>query len=109
MIAPATVPVPLKPGTIRHQATPAEGTAINVGDAERLLSVYGGSALAWLGLKRGSIPGLLLAAAGGAIAYRGLTGHCHLYEALDVSTAEKPGPATSVRAGHGFKVEQTIA
>jgi uncharacterized membrane protein len=42
--------------------------------------------LAGLGLKRGSLPGLLLAAAGGLIAYRGLTGYCGLYDKLDINT-----------------------
>src|SRR5205823_2262052 len=60
------------------------------------------------GLSRASVPGLLLAAVGGALVYRGVTGHCPCYAALDVRTADPPGPATSVRAGHGVKVEQAV-
>jgi uncharacterized membrane protein len=105
MIAPATAPTPLRAGTIRHRPTPAEHQAINISDTERWLSLCGGGALALFGLSRGSIPGLLVAAAGGTLVYRGLTGHCPGYAALDFRTADKPGPATSVRAGHGVKVD----
>jgi uncharacterized membrane protein len=58
----------------------------NVGKHERTLSLTAGAVLAGLGLRRGSLPGLLLAAAGGLIAYRGLTGYCGLYDKLGVST-----------------------
>ena len=36
--------------------------------------------------------GLLLAAAGAAASYRGLTGHCHAYDLLGVSTASQDDP-----------------
>src|SRR5262249_31856103 len=78
---------------------------INVGDAERLLSVLGGGALAVLGLPRGPLPGLGLAALGGGLLYRGLSGHCSTYQALGVNTAEPRGPATSIPAGRGVKVD----
>ena len=67
---------------------------INVSDNERMLSAVGGGLLTYLGLREGSLGGLCLALAGGALAYRGLTGHCHVYEALGVCTAESPGGAT---------------
>src|SRR5262249_47349874 len=44
---------------------------------------------------------------GGALIYRGLTGHCNLYGALGLSTSRRHGPATSVPAGHGVKVEES--
>jgi len=81
---------------------------INVGDTERLLSLLGGAALGLFGLSRRSLGGLGLAAAGGSLIYRGITGHCSAYQALGVNTAEPVGPATSVRAGHGVKVEESI-
>jgi uncharacterized membrane protein len=40
--------------------------------------------------------------------YRGLTGHCHLYQALGVSTAEQPRPLASVAAGRGLRVEASV-
>jgi len=80
----------------------------NVGDLERLLSVADGAALGGLGLTRGSIPGLALAAVGGVLIHRGLTGQCALYDALGVSTAEAMGSRASVAAGHGVKVEKSF-
>jgi uncharacterized membrane protein len=81
---------------------------VNVGDTERWLSLLGGGALAMLGLSRRSLPGLGLAAVGGSLLYRGATGHCSMYQALGVSTAEPRGPATAVPAGRGFKVEESV-
>jgi uncharacterized membrane protein len=87
---------------------PIEPT-INVGDTERWASVLGGGALAILGLSRGSWLGLGLAALGGVLAYRGVSGHCSLYQALDINTSGKhQGRATSVDAGAGVKVERSV-
>jgi len=81
---------------------------VNVAAPERLLSLCGGSALAAYGLKHATPGGLVLALAGAALAYRGLTGHCQVYGALGVTTAERQGPATSVPAGQGVKVERAV-
>jgi len=61
----------------------------NVGNLERLVSGLGGGAMIAAGLKRGRWDGAAMVLLGGALAYRGLTGHCHGYEALGVSTAGK--------------------
>ncbi|HTK78641.1 MAG TPA: SRPBCC family protein [Gemmataceae bacterium] len=82
--------------------------SVNVGDGERALSALGGSALALYGLTRGTFGGLALAAVGGAFLYRGLSGHCDCYAALCVSTADDRGRRTSVPAGSGCRVDQTI-
>jgi uncharacterized membrane protein len=63
---------------------------VNVGRVERLVSGGAGGALALYGLTRRSVGGGMLALLGGALAYRGITGHCPLYRALDVGTAEPP-------------------
>src|SRR5579884_3225224 len=81
---------------------------VNVGDTERLLSLLGGAALGLYGLSRRSLGGLALAAVGGSLIYRGASGHCAAYQTLGVSTADPVGPATSVRAGHGVKIEESI-
>jgi uncharacterized membrane protein len=94
-------------GTLAPTRNSAE-PFVNVGDAERLLSAVGGGALALYGLSRGTLGGLCAAALGGAFVYRGLTGHCDCYAALGVRTTEGRGPMTSVPAGHGVKVEQTV-
>jgi uncharacterized membrane protein len=59
----------------------------NVGTKERWASGLGGAALALWGLRRRSLPGLLVAAAGGALAWRGLSGWCSLYGALGIDRA----------------------
>src|SRR5258708_4247140 len=81
---------------------------VNVGDMERWASLLGGGLLAGFGLSRLSVGGLAVAAVGGAVMYRGLTGHCYVYGALGLNTAEPHGPATAIPAGHGIKVEKVV-
>ncbi len=93
----------------RLRERPAQpGAGTNVGDIERWLSLAGGAMLGLYGLSRRSPGGLALAAAGGALVYRGASGHCDLYQALGVNTAGRRGPATAVPAGRGVKVEQSF-
>jgi len=73
----------------------------NVGQGERLASVVGGVALAVFGLSRRSPAGVALAALGGSLLYRGATGHCLLYEAAGVSTAD-------AGAADGIRVEKSV-
>lgn len=61
--------------------------AKNISEDERLFSVGAGTALAILGLSRRSLSGIVLAALGGAMIYRGTTGVCQLYSALGIDTA----------------------
>lgn len=61
--------------------------AINVGDTERILSTVAGGFVLLYGLSRLSLKTIVGAVAGSALLYRGLTGHCSAYQALDVSTA----------------------
>jgi uncharacterized membrane protein len=92
----------------RPLGRPRGGSHVNVGDTERILSFLGGGALGLLGLSRGSFGGLALAAVGGSLLYRGASGHCSVYQTLDVSTAPRMGQAGSIAAGHGVKVEESI-
>ena len=48
---------------------------INVGQTKRMISAVAGGALIAYGLSRMSLGGLFIAAAGGAVAYRGFRGH----------------------------------
>ncbi len=59
----------------------------NVNSFERLASLLGGGLLTFYGLRRRSPGGLGLALAGGYMVYRGLTGHCPLYQAFHIDTA----------------------
>lgn len=85
--------------------------SVNVGELERRVSAVGGGALTLYGLTRRSLPGLLLAIAGGGLLYRGATGHCATYAALGVNTAgESQGqsPVASVPHQGGVKVEKAV-
>lgn len=92
----APVPVHAEPG-------------VNVGCTERLLSAAAGGILAVCGLMRRSLPGLGIAAVGGALLYRGLSGRCQIYRTLNLNTTEQlDGPMASVPAGKGIKIEESI-
>lgn len=59
---------------------------INVGKTERQISAIAGGALALLGLRQRSAGGIALAGLGAALIYRGATGSCPMYRALDIDT-----------------------
>jgi len=83
----------------------------NVGDSERMVSVLSGAALALLGLSRGSVPGLVCAAVGGGLIYRGVSGNCPAYSALGLNTAEASQDGQSAEqevAERGVHVEQAF-
>jgi uncharacterized membrane protein len=94
----------------QSQRQPVPGSARdqqNVADVERWLSLLGGGLLTTYGLRQGSLAGLGLAAVGGALVHRGLTGHCAVYDALDVRTKEH-GRIAAVGAGRGVKVVRAV-
>lgn len=62
-------------------------TKQNVNDGERIVSGLAGSGLLAYGLTKGGLFGTILSLVGGGLLYRGATGHCHVYSALDKSTA----------------------
>jgi uncharacterized membrane protein len=78
--------------------------AVNVGDTERMLSAIAGGALALYGLRRGSLGGLLLAGLGAALGYRGLTGHCGVYERLGIDA----GGGRRTVGNLGVKVDREV-
>jgi uncharacterized membrane protein len=91
-----------RPGTTPRQS-------VNVGEIERWTSVLGGGLLAATGLARGGVLGLVAAGLGGSLIYRGMTGHCYLYQSLGVNTSsEKHSPVASVAAGAGVKVTEAV-
>ena len=85
-------------------------TGVNVAQTERVVSTVAGGALALAGLKMRSLPGLLLAAVGGGLVYRGVSGHCHMYEALGVNTAEdeQAGAQPEDYFERGIHVEESM-
>lgn len=85
--------------------------ATNVGDVERWASVVGGGALAIYGLARlgrDDRAAPLYALLGSLIAWRGISGHSHLYEGLHVSRFDGEGSAANAVRGPAIKVERSI-
>jgi uncharacterized membrane protein len=88
--APDVRPEPLHPGP-----------DVNVGPLERGLSVTVGAALLALALSRRRGRGsLALGLLGGYLAWRGATGHCPLYDALDTGSAEDEEDERLDAGGH---------
>lgn len=92
-----------------HAVAPADD-AVNVGRSERIVSALAGGVAAAAGLRMRSVPGLLLAAAGGGLLYRGVTGHCYCYEMLGINTAQgETGPARPEEYfERGIHVEESL-
>ena len=89
--------------------TNTDSRTVNVGSAERWACAIGGGALAVYGLTRRSPGGLLLSALGAGMLYRGTTGHCNVYQALGVSTADSgEGESGSELVARDIHVEQSI-
>jgi uncharacterized membrane protein len=74
-----------------------EGCQVNVGQMERLASVIaGGTILMTMGGLR-SFRGAAATAIGAGLIWRGLSGHCGLYQRLGVDTAEQESSAAASR------------
>jgi uncharacterized membrane protein len=86
----------------------AHAPSVNVHDVERLGSVLLGGGLAIFGAQRGSLSGWLLAAIGGGLVYRGVTGHCMVYHQLGMNTAKERGSATTIPAQRGIHVDHSV-
>lgn len=78
----------------------------NVAPVERIASVAVGGAAIGYGLSRESLGGLLLAAIGGALVHRGVTGRCYGYDALGINT--RSTTAAGTRGTDGIKVTQSV-
>lgn len=89
--------------TSRHQQSR------NVSQPERLASIIGGGTLFVYGLQKKGWAGWGLAALGGAIAYRGATGHCNMYQSLGINTARRRGGRNvSVPYELGVRVDSAV-
>jgi uncharacterized membrane protein len=81
---------------------------INVGSAERYACLAGGVALAVAGLKKGGLTGMALGLISGSLLHRGATGHCSVYDMLNVNTAGDEHPGSALDGGKSIKVEKTV-
>jgi uncharacterized membrane protein len=79
----------------------------NVGNGERAVSVAAGAILALTGISRRSFPGILIAGVGAAMIHRGVTGHCYMYDAADINTADNSSTAEEI-SERGIHVEQAF-
>ena len=84
----------------------------NIGEVERWACAIGGGTLALFGVTRGSLGGIALALVGAALVQRGVSGHCKLYEAMNINTAGdaslRNSENVSVPAERGTKVEKSV-
>jgi len=64
------------------------GRRVNVGRNERLVSLAGGAGLALLGARQRGVGGALMGLAGAWLVARGASGHCFVYDAAGVDTAD---------------------
>src|SRR4051794_41086185 len=77
-----------------------EGYAgVNVGYSDRALSGAIGLPMVAFGLKRKSLAGLAMAAVGGYLTYRAVTGHCGLYDAMELDSAHDAHAITEMHKG----------
>jgi uncharacterized membrane protein len=87
-------------------------STVNVADFERWASALGGAALAAYGIKQlkdRSPAGAAIAAAGSALIYRGATGHCPVYEATGINTANGLDDTRgALRDARGINVEEVV-
>ena len=79
----------------------------NVAAVERIASAVVGAAAVGYGLRRWSPVRLLLAAIGGALVHRGVTGHCYGYDALGINT-RKRNTSSGTRNADGIKVTRSV-
>src|SRR6476620_12148751 len=85
----------------------------NINETERWASLVGGTSLLAYGLSKRDWKGLGLAALGGGVLWRGLSGHCGLYRALGVNSARRSfgrgtGLSTSVPYELGIRVDESV-
>jgi uncharacterized membrane protein len=78
---------------------------VNVTMAERVLSVFTGSALLVYGLRNRGLKGTGVAVLGSGLLARGVTGYCQMYSTLGISTASKE---ERLSAKHAIRVEKTL-
>ena len=81
----------------------------NISEAERWGSMAAGAGLALYGLSRRRGSGFVLAALGGLLVRRGLSGHCETYQMLGLNTAGTGTDTRSALGGSaGVNVEESV-
>jgi len=75
---------------------PTGSAYINVGSTERIVSAAAGLALMYFGLRKFSMPGLLVGAAGAALLERGASGYCPVNNLAQRDVAKKPVESSEI-------------
>jgi uncharacterized membrane protein len=88
----------------RHSGKPLR---VNVGSRERALSFMAGLALSIVGMRRRGLSRLWMAGAGGALLFRGASGHCATYSALHIDTSRAKRHAREAHAQQAFLIQRT--
>ena len=91
-----------------RRAQPSRERRQNVSEAERLVSASAGAVLILQGLGRRDLIGLLVAGIGGALAYRGVTGHCYTYQALGIDTASDTASEVQSAEDRGTRISLSM-
>src|SRR5688572_21836250 len=81
----------------------------NIGQVERWISLAGGGILTVYGLSRRSVAGALISLAGGAMLFRGATGHWPCAGAMGMNPLDTTHSASASVAHHqGIKVVRSM-
>jgi len=81
---------------------------VNLHKLERVGSSVLGALMVAGGLKRRSIGGLAAVLTGSGLLYRGISGHCHVYQALGISTARRTLTDAVAEASRERRVQRTV-
>lgn len=81
----------------------------NIGSSERWASIATGAGLALAGLSKRGANRWIMTVLGGLLIQRGVTGHCHMYQALGVNTAGTGEDTRRALGGSaGVNVEESV-
>ena len=70
-------------GSCHEMGSETSQQNVNLSETERVVSILGGGVVLLAMARYGSLTSILGTLLGGALIYRGMTGHCQLVEALD--------------------------
>lgn len=89
----------------RAMARQGMASRVNVGSSERVVSALAGGFLAAWGLRKRGALGYGAAAMGAELLYRGVSGHCHAYSAMGVSTQSSRPAGSPADVDHARAVD----
>src|SRR5262245_56214441 len=96
----------MKDQGLARRGEPAWGNSPNIGNMQRLFSVLAGSGCIFRALKRPSLFGVILGMAGISLVYRGASGYCLVFAAMDLNTS-KDTQETKLLRRRNVTIEKT--